>query len=299
MHYPAIILGGISVSACIVHADDPDARSLKGRVEIEHRADHFKASTFLANPTTSEIEFACGRGNVAKTGEFAFRFGCGSVGLTPARFTPLPRQSMAPIMCVVPAGHEILYDEYYIGYPNLGPGTYPLSVIFSPTHKVRVAIETVLNVPPGVGDGLSRRSSDPKAESELLSRVLDQRYLSREGKEFGDNLSAAIQLTSFHARNCGYWRVILEEWRESDYRRERYYVDVIGRMLAHDAVGRDYKELPPEKQALVASSPGIILDDTVLPELLDRGRKLDNSFVDRSEERRVGKECRSRWSPYH
>src|SRR2546426_7709460 len=24
-----------------------------------------------------------------------------------------------------------------------------------------------------------------------------------------------------------------------------------------------------------------------------------NSFRDRSEERRVGKECRSRWSPYH
>ena len=24
-----------------------------------------------------------------------------------------------------------------------------------------------------------------------------------------------------------------------------------------------------------------------------------NSIVDRSEERRVGKECRSRWSPYH
>src|SRR3712207_9577082 len=24
-----------------------------------------------------------------------------------------------------------------------------------------------------------------------------------------------------------------------------------------------------------------------------------NPFVDRSEERRVGKECRSRWSPYH
>src|SRR2546426_1887828 len=24
-----------------------------------------------------------------------------------------------------------------------------------------------------------------------------------------------------------------------------------------------------------------------------------NLFIDRSEERRVGKECRSRWSPYH
>ena len=25
----------------------------------------------------------------------------------------------------------------------------------------------------------------------------------------------------------------------------------------------------------------------------------DNDFLTRSEERRVGKECRSRWSPYH
>ena len=28
-------------------------------------------------------------------------------------------------------------------------------------------------------------------------------------------------------------------------------------------------------------------------------RKLPLSFAERSEERRVGKECRSRWSPYH
>ena len=27
--------------------------------------------------------------------------------------------------------------------------------------------------------------------------------------------------------------------------------------------------------------------------------RLDRSFWFRSEERRVGKECRSRWSPYH
>ena len=30
-----------------------------------------------------------------------------------------------------------------------------------------------------------------------------------------------------------------------------------------------------------------------------RGEIEDQSFQDRSEERRVGKECRSRWSPYH
>ena len=28
-------------------------------------------------------------------------------------------------------------------------------------------------------------------------------------------------------------------------------------------------------------------------------KSTDNGFLNRSEERRVGKECRSRWSPYH
>ena len=37
--------------------------------------------------------------------------------------------------------------------------------------------------------------------------------------------------------------------------------------------------------------------------MLQRGspesKELDNAGTERSEERRVGKECRSRWSPYH
>src|SRR3712207_7147012 len=41
----------------------------------------------------------------------------------------------------------------------------------------------------------------------------------------------------------------------------------------------------------------------VEPEALPDGRPAQITFVtvdnDRSEERRVGKECRSRWSPYH
>ena len=31
----------------------------------------------------------------------------------------------------------------------------------------------------------------------------------------------------------------------------------------------------------------------------ERGAALGKSIAARSEERRVGKECRSRWSPYH
>src|SRR2546430_17290011 len=34
-------------------------------------------------------------------------------------------------------------------------------------------------------------------------------------------------------------------------------------------------------------------------ELSERSRRFANVLAGRSEERRVGKECRSRWSPYH
>src|SRR5256886_12210502 len=52
-------------------------------------------------------------------------------------------------------------------------------------------------------------------------------------------------------------------------------------------------------------SPRRLLDDRLIDELLEelsvvrplRAGRLGHE--DRSEERRVGKECRSRWSPYH
>src|SRR3989454_1654335 len=39
--------------------------------------------------------------------------------------------------------------------------------------------------------------------------------------------------------------------------------------------------------------------DGLEPELLDQLARADERVLRRSEERRVGKECRSRWSPYH
>ena len=36
-----------------------------------------------------------------------------------------------------------------------------------------------------------------------------------------------------------------------------------------------------------------------LAAMLSNGYRVDSALMGRSEERRVGKECRSRWSPYH
>ena len=67
-------------------------------------------------------------------------------------------------------------------------------------------------------------------------------------------------------------------------------------VLVHDRlVAQELVDEAP-RDAWVVARDG--LDQQALNELLvDYGRAgLD---VDRSEERRVGKECRSRWSPYH
>ena len=48
----------------------------------------------------------------------------------------------------------------------------------------------------------------------------------------------------------------------------------------------------------------IIVDTQFITRCIDHNKYVDLSYTDkttaeRSEERRVGKECRSRWSPYH
>ena len=46
------------------------------------------------------------------------------------------------------------------------------------------------------------------------------------------------------------------------------------------------------KEYILNNIRGVLLD-------LIQGSYMSPSFASRSEERRVGKECRSRWSPYH
>ena len=40
-------------------------------------------------------------------------------------------------------------------------------------------------------------------------------------------------------------------------------------------------------------------NESTLEDLTDQANQIIESLENRSEERRVGKECRSRWSPYH
>ena len=56
----------------------------------------------------------------------------------------------------------------------------------------------------------------------------------------------------------------------------------------------------PETQAAAPAMPDpIVFTDSAAAKVADLIAEEGNPNDDRSEERRVGKECRSRWSPYH
>src|SRR2546430_3131627 len=70
----------------------------------------------------------------------------------------------------------------------------------------------------------------------------------------------------------------------------RAYLDVIGLLPT-----------PDETRAFLANGD-LRKRERLIDSLLERGEFVDfwaMKWGDRSEERRVGKECRSRWSPYH
>ncbi|MCH8150557.1 MAG: hypothetical protein IH987_21705 [Planctomycetes bacterium] len=99
------------------------------------------------------------------------------------------------------------------------------------------------------------------------------------GKINSDDRAAACHLLSRAARRHERWRVPVRMLRQ-EQGNERRIVQVLGKIAAVDARARDRQALPKEERMRIASMPGVVLDDTVVPELLDRVRATDRDVVD-------------------
>src|SRR3712207_7661641 len=88
---------------------------------------------------------------------------------------------------------------------------------------------------------------------------------------------------SSRRRHTRYWR----DWSSDVCSSDLKLSDGVRRVNASASASRE--EAPQEVAALVGEHPAADLGTVVEPRVAE----------DRSEERRVGKECRSRWSPYH
>ena len=81
---------------------------------------------------------------------------------------------------------------------------------------------------------------------------------------------------------------------------QRFFVKVVNRLIEEVILG--YKNIKYSENNKVATitlnKPNSL--NALSNELMEEvGNALDLISLNRSEERRVGKECRSRWSPYH
>src|SRR3712207_8101288 len=86
-------------------------------------------------------------------------------------------------------------------------------------------------------------------------------------------------------------------------RHTRYWRDWSSDVCSSDLSGEVLVRLPLTAQrmlAFLAVHPRPLMRDYVAEVLWpDNPRRRAGGNLRRSEERRVGKECRSRWSPYH
>ena len=85
---------------------------------------------------------------------------------------------------------------------------------------------------------------------------------------------------------------------------------VAGREITSQYISEVISRYPAQQQAMIDNEQGRrnILEQAIAFELMyelgkEKGMDTSAEYVEqvnkRSEERRVGKECRSRWSPYH
>ena len=88
---------------------------------------------------------------------------------------------------------------------------------------------------------------------------------------------------------------------------ETYFADLKAKNIRPIAIGGDHTIPTPILRGIAAEAPVGVLHVDAHADTLDEfcGDKVNHATFmrrvseERSEERRVGKECRSRWSPYH
>ena len=82
---------------------------------------------------------------------------------------------------------------------------------------------------------------------------------------------------------------------------QKMFPSIIGCLYASIITGQGIPETWAGLMTYATSTccPSLTICDSILVDFFDSHARIKEIDQNRSEERRVGKECRSRWSPYH
>src|SRR3712207_7293386 len=117
-----------------------------------------------------------------------------------------------------------------------------------------------------------------------------------------DDLSCLLILLRGHTVRTSLRMVVLFFFFSSRRRHTRYWRDWSSDVCSSDLGGaEDQRVQRPEERRPGAQGDQRVHGRRAMPQVGPRGavERQPAPHDDRSEERRVGKECRSRWSPYH
>src|SRR6266436_2599189 len=111
-----------------------------------------------------------------------------------------------------------------------------------------------------------------------------------------------LALTQAAAERFALRRVLFVPANISPHKQKQPVTPFVHRYSMVALATEDQKQFVPSLLEAPGSSPGASYTIETVRRLKQALKKADRLFlligIDRSEERRVGKECRSRWSPY-
>lgn len=112
-----IVLGTCLLGASQGQETKPSAEStrLTARMEVTNHEQGFAVRFFIKNDGDQDTEVVYGRGGMGMS--VVPQFQLGDLTITPATYLRPGRRAMNPDKKAIPAGKEILYGTFMMGYP--------------------------------------------------------------------------------------------------------------------------------------------------------------------------------------
>lgn len=118
-------------------------------------------------------------------------------------------------------------------------------------------------------------AQEPQPTPDPLCQLLFDRYVVGMNKVDSDTMNAAQHLIASNGRRNGFWRVVLERIRLGDEDSEPNCVEILGKMLAWDAIARDSIQEVASGGPVPQLVQSIYLGPEVVNELLERAQITD------------------------